>query len=101
MPYPFNNVAIPDAYGVASEVVFPRPVLDMAVHVLNNAVYYTLYLVPKGSLRVEAYQSDTVEHALVPSLSNFGAGDVPEGSMIAGIKFRNLAAGQIARVTVI
>lgn len=101
MPFPFNQVTITDAYSQASEVVFPRPTNNMAVHVLNNGVYYTLLLVPKDTLQVGGYASDVVEHALVPSLSNFDESDLPAGQAFAGIKFRNSFAGNAAVVTVI
>lgn len=101
MPFPFNQITIADTYGQATEVVFPRQTTNMAVHVLNNGVFYTLLLVAKGALQVGAYQQDTVEHALVPSLSNFDESDLPAGQAFAGIKFRNSFAGRAAVVTVI
>lgn len=101
MPYPFNNVAIPDVYGDTGTVVFPRPTLSMTVQGFNNSFYYRLLYVPAGQ-QVNAYQADPVEHYVAPGMIlAFDETDLPVGgSRFAGVMFRNNIAGQVAQITV-
>lgn len=99
--YPFNNVVTADAYADAATCQFPRPVTSFSMQVYSASVYYTLLFVPRDGLQSNAYQPDTFEHFLGPTLSSFDESDLPLHQAFAGIKLRSGAAGVPARVTVI
>lgn len=103
MPVPvLNAVATQDDYTDALTVVFPLPRMAFAVNVFNNAVGYRLLYTLAG-YTAGAWQTDTIEHHLVPSLTTFESPaheGLPMGARFAGIMLRSWLRGQPGMVTV-
>lgn len=104
MPVPLlNNVATQDAYVDALTVQFARPRHAFSCNTFNNAIMYQLGYIADERPTTLDVQWETMEHQLVPSLSNFRdttTEGLPPHTMFAGIRIRSAAVGVPARVTV-
>lgn len=103
MPPVLNAVATQNAYTDALTVIFPQPRTAFSINVFNAAIGYRLLYVGAGTPSVAAYQVESQEHHLAPSLSTFqdpGAEGLPPGAKFAGVQVRSWVAGVPAVVSV-
>jgi hypothetical protein len=96
-----NGAGTQDQYVDALTCVFTQPKDNFQLQVSNNTVFYQV-AVPGQSGYAGDIVWDSVEHQLVPSLTNFDQDDAKAlgARQLAGIRIRSRNAGGSAIVSV-